>query len=135
MKRKLLYFGLVCVGSGLVAFWFFLKNDLINQASYDHIRLGMTIDEVVAVLGTSGGDVSAPMADGGNISRETLQMQFDGDWGPRPDDNEPNRRLGWAGQNGMILIRVDTDQRVTDKMFFMLKPLTFFERIRRLARL
>jgi hypothetical protein len=133
MNWKLVSIGFLGIVAGFATLWFFLKKDPVTQASYDSIHLGMTIEEVVGVFGAPGGDLDARTDDKRSVSREVLDMQFEGDWVARPGDNEPNRRFGWAGQDGIIVIRIDQDQRVTDRMFITLKPLSVFQRIRNLT--
>ncbi len=100
MKRKLLTLGLALFVTGSGAVWLLTRDpDLIIRESYSQIRLGMTMEEVVAILGAGGRDLCATFREENcvGVTRELLNVQSEGDWDHRPDDNKPNRTLGWAG--------------------------------------
>jgi hypothetical protein len=137
MKRKLLWFGLgsLCFVAVLAGLWLLWKDDLINQSSYEQIRRGMSIEEVRARLGSPGDDLDDldnPIDLNDGPQREVLDMHSEGDW-VHVRGTEWQRRIVWSGQNGWIVIRLDPEQRITDKAFLTLKPLSVIERLRHLV--
>jgi hypothetical protein len=108
----------------LMASFGLAANDHINQANYDGIRIGMQLSQVRKVMTRSGVDVMSVALDEKTpySNREILDIQEVGYWNHKPDDNDPGRRWFWRGWNGVIAIRVDQDNRVTDRMFIKLKP-------------
>jgi len=139
VKRKLAWMAVLVVFMLIALAWYCLLNDdRINQDTYDRIRLGMTIDEVQKTVGTKGSDQFDQQDDNGFRSRivptrEMTDMQIEGDWVHKPDDNESGKRFGWGGLNGAVMIRVDQEGRVTDRMFIKLKPLGLLDQLRWIA--
>lgn len=53
-------------------------------------------------------------------NRDVVDMQKEGDWGHKPDDNKEGRRWVWSGKTGVIAVRLGKDGRITDKMYMKL---------------
>jgi hypothetical protein len=133
VKRKWVWMAAFLLLGGIAAVWLLLTEDRITQATYAQIRLGMTVEEVRALLGAHGIDVASLTAGSkSGPGREVASMQDEGTWDHRQDDNERGRRWLWQGRDGRIMIRLGRDGRVTDRMFLGLRPLTFLERLQAL---
>ena len=120
-------FLLVLIGLVAVTAGFLPPSDSITREHYDHIRLGMTLSEVEALLGSPGIGVHQVKRVAPN--RKTVEMAEEGPFDNRPDDNEPGRRLLWISRDSSVMIRLGQDNRVTDKMFLRLAPLTVYQRV------
>jgi hypothetical protein len=135
VKKKLAWTAVLLFFAGFAAVFFLvLKNDGINQAAYDKIHLGMTLHEMETILAQPGydnfNDIQLNAQPRPGPSRELLEFQEEGPQDDKPDDNEPGRRWLWSGRDGVIEVRVDHENRVTDKLFIKLKPLSFTDLLR-----
>jgi hypothetical protein len=133
MKWRLAF---LCVLGLLVGFaalcYLFVKGDQIKQANYEQIRLGTKVQEVQTILGSPGIDFSDESNQKleGREFLDVVDVQREGTWEDKPDDDEPGRKMLWFGRDAVIMIRFGQDDRVSDKSFMTLKPLTFRERAR-----
>lgn len=124
MKR-----GLSCFASlGLVALFAMIRpphssKDRINAVGYSRIRLGMDLKKACEILGGPAEDYSfLSTAKSAGVERHVEEMREEGSWHPKPDDNDPRKRWCWLGGQGAIVVRVDRNGDVTDRMFLKLKP-------------
>jgi hypothetical protein len=105
-----------------------IAQDRTNNLCYEKVRLGMSFKQVKSLLGNPT-DAYIPVTRARGVQRELLDSKEEGKFEPRPDDNERGRRWLWSGQDTVMLIRVNVNNRVTDKLLMRLQPLGFWERI------
>ena len=127
LKWKLALLAVVIVLVGYAALWLsVLKEGRINPANYEQIRVGMTVNDVQAILGEGG----VEFLDDWPPGREFLDTKAEGVLKEQPDDNEPRRMRTWYAQDTLILIQFGDDDRVTGAGLVSFQPLSFLERIR-----
>lgn len=100
-KRWLLVSGVAVVASGLVAVLFWPRPDVpVSRARCERVQVGMTLEEVEAVLGGRAGDYRSV--------EEQPRL-----WVETRAYNERNeRRVLWEGDDGMFVVTLDTDDKV-----------------------
>jgi hypothetical protein len=122
-------FAIVTIIAGM-----FMKEDSVTRRDYDQIRSGMTLSEVEAILRSPGIRIQQEVKRAAP-DRNTAEWAEEGPFDNRPDDNEPGRRLVWIGRDSSVMVRLDRQNRVTDKLFHRFAPMTFSQWMRYLFKI
>lgn len=121
--------GPVLLGALVIIGTWPLKDDIITREKYGEVRLGMSLVEVQKILGGPGKDPNE-VATTRRLPRNTAEMDEEGRWENRLDDNEPGRKLVWNDRDSAVVVRLGEGGRVTDKMFMRAEPMSLFQRAR-----
>ena len=123
MKRKLKWLAIVLTvlllgfGTALLL-W---PRDRITVESWQKIRIGMTEDEVVDILGGPGMTYEGAFVQYERLEKELGKppLEFPGPWLQEPEEGLPvlDRVRIWNGRPGSILIELDQDNHVCLKRF------------------
>jgi len=129
---------LFLAAAGLFAIvWFTSPNHNINRGAFEQLQINMPRDEVEAILGcppgnycSAGATVEVKLPDGspGGIP---LREIFDDVAAVAGDAAECFRPAIWASDNGMIVLVLDGNNKITKKDFEPIQVNGIFAQIRR----
>lgn len=96
--------------------WSLLPRSPINQETFDRIDIGMTEEEVVAIIGRSPGNYATGdlvfddppgTKDNTNVIFYLVGVKIRKEWGIHSEY--------WVGDQAIIVVGFDSDRRVTEK--------------------
>jgi len=99
------------------------RSEDVTHSAYLQVALGMDLQRATQIIGLPGYDVMRDrkaVDESEADNRDVVDMQKEGDWGHKPDDNKEGRRWVWSGKTGVIAVRLGKDGRITDKMYMKL---------------
>lgn len=134
--RKRLFIGLglvvVVLGACYLTLWLTTPRQRVRREAFEHIRVGMTLAEIEAIVGLPPGDYTTrPSVIQCAADQEDVAGAYF-EYGSRDD---PKRRWReWIGDQGLIVVRLNAESKVSDSGFCDVRPAepSFLERLRKL---